>query len=58
MGCEELPLEVRTPWDGKMLPVREAIRKCEDVEKFNELITVGDDILGLFPILEPWPFPK
>ncbi|CAK9085835.1 Adenosine deaminase (Adenosine aminohydrolase) [Durusdinium trenchii] len=50
---EELPEKVRTPWDGKLLDVRQAIQDCgEDLEKFHRLVTVGDDILGLFPILD------
>jgi len=49
---EELPVQVRTPWDGKMLEVREAIRKCKDLAQFKSLVTVGKDVLGLFPILD------
>lgn len=50
---EELPEKVRTPWDGKLLDVQQAIRNCNgDVAKFHSLVTVGDDILGLFPILD------
>ena len=53
LRAEDLPVEVRTPWDGKMLKVQQAIRECKDVETFRGLVTVGDDILGLFPILAP-----
>lgn len=50
---EELPEKVRTPWDGKLLDVQQAIRNCNgDVAKFHSLVTVGGDILGLFPILD------
>eukprot|EP00439_Symbiodinium_sp_Y106_P039193 s2043_g4.t2 len=48
---EELPEKVRTPWDGKMLEVRKAVRECHgDLAKFTSL--VGSDIIGLFPILD------
>jgi len=50
---EELPEKVRTPWDGKMLEVRKAVRECHgDLAKFTSLVTVGSDIIGLFPILD------
>ncbi|CAE7286274.1 ADA, partial [Symbiodinium necroappetens] len=50
---EELPEKVRTPWDGKMLEVQKAVRECHgDLAKFTSLVTVGSDIIGLFPILD------
>mmetsp|Transcript_42201 Transcript_42201/g.78496 ORF Transcript_42201/g.78496 Transcript_42201/m.78496 type:complete len:410 (-) Transcript_42201:230-1459(-) len=50
---EELPEKVRTPWDGKMIEVRKAVADCRgDLAKFSSLVSVGSDILGLFPILD------